>query len=123
MRPHRWLAFTAVLALWAAFGSTAAAHDDQERAREAAAAGRILPLAVIVERAIARFGGSVLDVEYEDDDEGEHGGDRGRPRYGVKLLTADGRILKLDYDAATGDLIGHRRRARDRHGRGKGEDD
>ncbi len=111
------------MALWATFGSTAVAHDDQERAREAAAAGRILPLAAIVERAIARFGGSVLDVEYEDDDEGERGGERWRPRYVVKLLTADGHILKLDYDAATGDLIGHRRRARDRHGRGKGEDD
>lgn len=111
------------MALWASFGSTAVAHDDQERAREAAAAGRILPLAVIVERTIARFGGSVLDVEYDDDDEGEHEGDRWRPRYVVKLLTADGRILKLDYDAATGDLIGHRRRARERHGRGKGEDD
>ncbi|MDS4012173.1 MAG: hypothetical protein RKK15_12320 [Defluviicoccus sp.] len=123
MRPHRWLAFTAVMALWATFGSTAAAHDDQERAREAATAGRILPLSIIVERAIARFGGTVLDVEYEDDDEGELGSDRWRPRYEVKVLTADGRILKLDYDAATGDLIGHRRRARDRHGHGSAEDD
>ena len=103
--------------------SAAVAGDDHERARAAVAAGRILPLPVIVERALARFGGSVLDVEYEDDDEGEHDGNRGRPRYEVKLLSADGRILKLDYDATTGELIGHRRRARERHGRGEDEDD
>lgn len=111
------------MALCAPCWSTAVADDDQDRAREAVAAGRILPLSVILERAVARFGGSVLDVDYEDDDEGEHGGNRGRPRYEVKLLTAEGRILKLDYDAATGDLIGHRRRARERHGRGEDADD
>jgi uncharacterized membrane protein YkoI len=123
MRALCWLALAAVMALCAPCWSAAVADDDQERAREAVAAGRILPLSVIVERAVARFGGSVIDVEYEDEAEGEHGGNRGRPRYEVKLLTADGRILKLDYDAATGDLIGHRSRARERHGRGEDEDD
>ena len=123
MRALCWLALAAVMALCAPCCSTAVADDDQDRAREAVAAGRILPLSAIVQRALARFGGTVLDVEYEDDDEHEHDGNRGRPRYEVKLLTADGRILKLDYDAATGDLIGHRRRARERHGRGEDESD
>lgn len=125
MRAFCSIALTAVMVLCVPCWSAAVADDDQGRARDAAAAGKILPLPVIVERALARFGGSVLDVEYEDDDEGEHGGNRGRARarYEVKLLTADGRILKLDYDAATGELIGHRRRARERHGRGEDEDD
>lgn len=106
--------FTAVLL------ALPAAADDQDRAREDVAAGRILPLAAIVERATARFGGTVLDAEYEDEDEGEHR-DRGRPfhnRYEIKLLTPDGRILQLDYDAVTGDLLGQRGRLRERRREG-----
>lgn len=114
------------LAIVASVGAawvSAAADDDHDRAREAVAAGHILPLSAIIERAVQRFGGNVLDVEYEDDD--EHGGNHGRtssPRYEVKLLTADGRILKLDYDAASGELIGERRRMRTHQGRGHDDD-
>lgn len=95
--------------------STAMA-DDQDRAREDVAAGRILPLATIVERATGQFGGTILDAEYECDDD-DHG-DRNRlprRRYELKLLTVDGRILELDYDAATGELIGERGRRREHH--------
>jgi len=121
MRILRPLAIAAAIA--AALAAASAAADDQERARQAVAAGRILPLPVIVERALARFGGTVLDVEYEEDDDDEDdddedGGKRGparRNRYEVKLLTADGRILKLDYDAASGELVGQRGRERERH--------
>lgn len=117
MRALRRFVFAAVIAIVAPSFPLASA-DDQDRAREAVAAGRILPLATIVERAIARFGGTVLDVDYEDGDEE----DGGRRRYEVKLLTADGRILKLVYDAATGDLVGQRGRQRERHREGRVQD-
>lgn len=85
----------------------AAAGDDHNRARDAVQAGRILPLERILESARARFGGDVLDVELEDEDAGF--------RYEIKLIVADGRILKLEYDAATGELLHARGRDR-RHG-------
>lgn len=81
----------------------ARAGDDHERARAALREGRILPLERIVESARQRFGGEVLDVDLEDEEDGF--------RYELKLIAPDGRILKLDYDAATGELL----RTRGRH--------
>ena len=80
-------------------------RDDHERAREAVASGRILPLEAIVERARAETGGDVLDVELED----EHDG---RFVYEIKILAPGGRIVKLEYDAATGALLRSKGRRR-----------
>lgn len=85
------------------------ADADHDRAREALQAGRILPLERIVESAKQRFGGDVLDVELEDEAAGF--------RYDLKLIAADGRILKLEYDAATGELLRAKGRDRNREGR------
>ncbi len=82
----------------------ALAGDDHERALEALREGRILPVETIIAAAQKDFGGDVLDVELEDEDEGFV--------YEIKLIAADGRIMKLDYDAATGQLL----RVRQRHG-------
>lgn len=98
-----------LVALLLAAGSGAQAGDDHERARAALREGRILPLERIVESAKQRFGGEVLDVDLEDEEDGF--------RYELKLIAADGRILKLDYDAATGDLL----RTRGRHRQQGGE--
>ena len=120
--------FVAAAAALALLPSWPAPADDKDRARDAATSGRILPLAAIVERATSQFGGTVLDVEYEDeDDAGERAGQGSRDPgiYQVKLLTADGRVLKLDYDARTGELIRERgrvrERRRERRGYGEGE--
>lgn len=88
----------------------AAADDDRdhERAREAFRSGRALPLEAIVARAQADFPGDILDVEFEDED--------GQIVYEIKTITAEGRVLKLKYDAATGDLL----RVRGRNGKGEG---
>lgn len=80
-------------------------RDDHERAREAVAAGRILPLDAIVERARAEVDGDILDVELED-------GHDGRFVYEIKILTPGGRIVKLEYDAATGALLRSKGRRR-----------
>ena len=81
---------------------------DHERAREALRSGRALPLEAILARVRADFPGDILDVEFEDDD--------GRIVYEIKTITAEGRVLKLEYDAATGDLL----RVRGRNGKGEG---
>jgi uncharacterized membrane protein YkoI len=124
----RALFFASLLAVLLLPMPTPAPADDHDRARAAVAAGRILPLTKIVERATAQFGGTVLDAEYEGGD--DEGGDHHREwshqsHYHIKLLTADGRILKLDYDAVTGELVSQRGRDRERHrgGRDDGEDD
>ncbi|MGZ5398096.1 MAG: hypothetical protein ACXWEI_22385, partial [Mycobacterium sp.] len=49
--------------------------DEQDRARAAVAAGKILPLAAIVDDAKARFGGEVLNAEFEDAEDDEDRGD------------------------------------------------
>ncbi|MBP2229449.1 putative membrane protein YkoI [Azospirillum agricola] len=85
-------------------GAPARAGDDHDRAREALRDGRILPLERIAALAKQRFGGDILDVELEDEDDGF--------RYELKLIAGDGRIMKLEYDAATGELL--RAKARDR---------
>jgi uncharacterized membrane protein YkoI len=119
---------TFLATLFASTPTMVPADDDHDRAREAVAAGRILPLTTIVERATAQFGGTVLDADYEDgDDEEDDRGGQGPQRslYRLKLLTTDGRILKLAYDAASGELISQRGHHRERHrgGRGDAEDD
>jgi uncharacterized membrane protein YkoI len=93
--------------------------DDQDRARAAVAAGKILPLAAIVDDAQARFGGEVLDAEFEDAEDDEDRGDappRSTGIYEIKLLAPGGRILELEYDATTGELLRVRGRA-EHHGR------
>ncbi len=85
-------------------GTVAQADDDHDRALEALREGRILPLERIAQTARERFDGEILDVELEDEDGGF--------RYELKLMGTDGRIWKLEYDAATGALL--HAKARDR---------
>lgn len=80
-------------------------QEDHERAREALAAGRILPLDSIVARARTEVQGDILDVELEDEDDG-------RFVYEIKMLAPEGRIEKLEYDASTGVLLRSKLRRR-----------
>ncbi|MBP2295451.1 PepSY domain-containing protein [Azospirillum rugosum] len=110
MPPFRLIIPT--LALLAGLGQAASADDgdgnDHDRARDALRSGRALPLEEIVAKASADFPGEILDVEFEDED--------GRIVYEIKTITAEGRILKLKYDAATGELL----QVRGRHGHHNG---
>ncbi|KJS40037.1 MAG: hypothetical protein VR70_06555 [Rhodospirillaceae bacterium BRH_c57] len=83
----------------------AGADDDHDRVLQAVQAGEVLSLRTILEKAEAAFPGDLLEAELEDED--------GRTIYEIKLLTPQGRVLKLEYDARTGDLLkskerGHR---------------
>ena len=95
------LKVTAVLALLACCMGlqTAAASNkgDHERARQALESGQILPLRTVLDKLEREHPGKVLEVELEQDD--------GRWIYEVKLLQADGQLLKLKLDAKTGVLL------------------
>ena len=70
---------------------------DHERARAAVQAGQVLPLPTLLERLRRTHPGEVLELELERDD--------GRWIYEVRLLQANGQLLKLDVDAATAQVL------------------
>jgi len=83
-------------------GALADSGHDHDRVRRAVEQGRMLPLRDIVVRAEAAFDGQVVKAELED----EGGG----PLYELKVVTRDGRVLKVRYDARTGALVTPRAR-------------
>ncbi len=87
-------ALAATLAVGAATPASASDHD---RARRAVEEGRILPLKEILARAQAASPGQVIEAELEDEG--------GMVVYEIKILTTDGRVTKLYYNAATGELL------------------
>ena len=93
----------AALAVGAAAPASASDHD---RARRAVEEGRILPLKDILARAQGAYPGQVIEAELEDEG--------GMVVYEIKMLTADGRVMKLSYNAATGELLKTRARGRQR---------
>lgn len=82
------------------------ADSDHDRARDAVQAGQVLPLSTLLERLEREHPGQVLEVELERDD--------GRWIYEVKLLQSGGRLLRLDLDARSGEVLKRRDRSRDR---------
>lgn len=73
------------------------AGSDHDSARAAVQGGQVLPLKTLLGRLERTHPGQVLEVELESDD--------GRWVYEVRLLQADGRLLKLDVDAASGEVL------------------
>ncbi len=98
---HSALALTAALLLGPA---QADGRADHERARAALQAGQILPLRSVLERLERSHPGQVLEVELEKED--------GLWIYEIKLLQADGQLLKLKLDARNAALLGNARKER-----------
>jgi uncharacterized membrane protein YkoI len=73
------------------------AGEGHDRARKAVEEGLILPLKDILARAEAAYPGRLIETELEDED--------GIMVYEIKMLTKDGRLMKLHYDARTGALL------------------
>lgn len=92
------LVLCAVLSLPAWAGG----KEDHERALQAVQAGHVLPLPAALERLAREQPGQVLEVELEQDG--------GVWIYEIKLLKADGRLLKVKLDARTGSLLRSRPR-------------
>jgi hypothetical protein len=84
-------------------GAWASDKHDHEKARAAVEAGQVLPLPTLLERLRRTHPGQVLELELERDD--------GRWIYEVKLLQANGQLLKLEVDAATAQVLQVKRRA------------
>lgn len=93
----------AVLALGLT-GAAAHADSDQDRARAAVQAGRVLPLKTVLERLERDHPGQVLEVELEHDE--------GRWIYEIKLLQPGGRLVKLELDAASAEVLRRKERIR-----------
>ena len=93
----------AVLAL-ALASPPALAGDDHDRARAAVQAGQVLPLKTLLQRLERDHPGQVLEVELEQED--------GRWIYEIKLLQPAGRLVKLEVDAATAEVLRRRESSR-----------
>ncbi len=87
-------------------------RGDHERARAAVRTGEILPLATLLERLQRTHPGQVLELELERED--------GRWIYEIKLLQADGQLLKLALDARTAQVLEVKRKGRSDSGRVQG---
>lgn len=72
----------------------APADFDHERARRAFEAREIVSLGEILRAVEGKHDGQIVEVELERD--------AGRWVYEVEILTEDGRVIELLYDAATG---------------------
>jgi uncharacterized membrane protein YkoI len=73
------------------------ADDDHDRARKARLAGEVLPLSRILDTVGEQFDGTFVEAELEEDD--------GRPVYEIEVLTPQGNVIELTYDAHTGALL------------------
>lgn len=91
------LALLLSVALMPAGAGEPAVKVDHEDARAARARGEVLPLARLLGRVDRDFGGRVIEVELERD-----GGDL---RYELEVLLRDGRVIELEFDARTGELV------------------
>lgn len=98
----------AALAALATPSAWASRKGDHDQARAAVQAGEVLPLPTLLERLQRTHPGRVLELELEledSDDERAAGRKRGRWVYEIKLLQADGQLLKLEVDAATAEVL------------------
>lgn len=80
-----------------AAGPVAAGDDDHEIARRALEAGEVLPLRTVLDIVEKQYPGQVVEVEFEHDD--------GEFLYEIKVLQRGGRLVKLDLDARTGEIV------------------
>lgn len=93
---------TGLLLAVAAWSAQASDRADHDLARQALAAGQILPLRTVMDRLEREQPGQVLEVELERSD--------GRWIYEFKVLQVGGRLVKLKVDARTGDTVSRRDR-------------
>jgi uncharacterized membrane protein YkoI len=100
------------LAVAAGLVTVSAGTSDHGRAGEGDGRGEVVPLQEVLERVHESFDGRILKVEL-----GREGHEKEKPWvYEIKVLTPHGRVLKLEYDARTAELLevkGRRERGHD----------
>ncbi len=72
--------------------------DDQDRARAALARHEIQPLSHILAQVKRLHEGTIVNIEYEDQD--------GTPTYEFEIVQPSGQVIDLRVDAATGKVLG-----------------
>ncbi len=95
-QPSRLLA-PALLALMMAWPAHAGRDIDQDEALRLVEQGELLPLQQILDDALGRYPGRLLEVDLEFDE--------GRYIYEIELVTRDRRVIELEYDGQTGRLL------------------
>lgn len=88
-------------------GMLPARGSDHERARQALEQGQVLPLRVVLDQVEAEYPGQVIEIEFDRED--------GRYVYEIKLLQEGGRVVKMDVDAASGEVLKLKRKKPRRH--------
>ena len=94
------LAVCALLSVCAMAGhdhALASNKGDHERALQAVQSGQVLPLAKVLALVEKAQPGQVLEVELENEKQ--------QWQYEIKLLQPDGRLMKLQVDARTGEIL------------------
>ncbi|UAW97140.1 PepSY domain-containing protein [Halopseudomonas nanhaiensis] len=87
--------FTALLALpWLV---QAGREVSQDEALQLAEDGELQPLQLLVDDALVRHPGRLLEAELEAED--------GRYVYEIEIVTRNGRVMELEYDGRTGELL------------------
>lgn len=89
--------WVALLAMCLVTIGVAIADSDHDRARRAVEQGLILPFKDILAKVQQAYPGQILKAELDDED--------GILVYELKILSSDGRVVEVVYDARTGELL------------------
>ena len=91
------------LALWASVLPVGHADSsDHELARQALQQGKVLPLRTVLDKVEKEYSGQVVELEFE----AEHG----EFVYEIRLLQANGTLLKIKMNAVDGSVISVKQR-------------
>ncbi len=105
MTPSRRTVTLLAALAWLAASAAAPAQareEDHDRALRAVRAGQVMPLPQVLDRLARTHPGQVLEVELEDK--------RSAWVYEIRLLQPDGRRVKLEVDARSGEVLRTRER-------------
>lgn len=90
--------FAAALSIFLLSMPLLAGDRDHEHARKSLEAGEILPLRTVIEKVERDYPGQIIEVELERE--------AGRWVYKIKLLRANGALVKMKLDAGDATLLG-----------------
>jgi len=81
--------------------------NDQARAREAMLSGEVAPLSELLARVESLYAGEIIEVEMEEDEELQWTPEGQTPilLYDIKLLTPQGNLVKLKFEARGLELL------------------
>ena len=100
-------AFVALMVFLALPAAVRADTDDQDRARKAMLSGEVQPLSDLLAHVEKMYAGEIIEVELEESDDGVWLNADGTPvfLYEIKLLTPQGNLVKLEFDAKSLELL------------------